>query len=1093
MVEMAPGQQTASAEARSGWMWLWGARLRIAAAVVAALCLLRPLAYGASPRDAVFFWGFVVFYVVVPGVLTCRALGLYGHDWPLLLGMGSVVGLALETFVYVGTKVLGIPWLFALYPLAPLAIGLWLWRREAVAPGPPPVPPGPLLGALLVCALAVQIQPLFSDRLLEQPLPDDLLFHAGNAAELRHHWPPRDPRIGGRPLNYHFFAYALAAGASERTGRPVCEVLSALAPLLMVFLLVLQLYNAGRVVTGDGLAGVLAAALVVFHTDPAVELGAPAAGFLSYLGSAVYGSPSTVAGFIYLVSLMIALHRWWAPDGAQPGARAGVLGALALAASGAKGSVMPVVLLALAAVAGYRLLVQRQVDTRGVRALLIVGVCSMPMTVLLSAGEESFRDMFRLLPGWTVRGSGSFQATCAALASHGVIPAESGCGDPPVWFSLAGTLAWLVGYLGLGGLAGLVWLARRSRPLGDTELWAIALLIVGLVPAYLLFSPTLSQLFFVYNGQVVLAVFGGAALASVHRISSRRRNAVLLVLLPWAALPAWRALRGVVEGLRADWSAAHRSATAPAAQYREGLDWLRLNAATNAVVIADHSAMLVSSFAERRGFYETGSFTARAYRLGWSGISEAYPERLEARGRFFRTPEALAGEGATGPEGEAECYLLVDNIRIETTPGWTHVSIDALGPRGRVYPEPLATLDYANEALRVYRVHLEEVKAGTERAPPNSIMQRFPRRHHLEGILDLGPVHVTLDDHAAHRGRKDEDHPAVPGLLVAGQRVEDGCLGQVRDAWPWAEVVHGGGDRVEGRLNEQAPAPGDPGRCDHPPAHGLAVGEPPVARDRLEGVAEGVAEVEHPPQAALALVPFHHFGLHPASVGQRAFDVHPAPAPQAGGRAPEAREERAIGQDSAFQDLVGPAPDLAQGEAVQEERVDDHRPRLVEGADQVLRSGVVDADLAADRAVHHGQQGRGHGDPVDPPHVGRGREAGHVPHDPAPQGDHETVAPEPGLHEGLVERVQGRPVLEALPVGHEGVPDRAERGQGARDPRAVEREHAPARDQHHPPAAQEPEDIGQEAGEAMTDGDRVTPLAQLDRDLDHSGQRLARP
>ena len=154
---------------------------------------------------------------------------------------------------------------------------------------------------------------------------------------------------------------------------------------------------------------------------------------------------------------------------------------------------------------------------------------------------------------------------------------------------------------------------------------------------------------------------------------------------------------------------------------------------------------------------------------------------------------------------------------------------------------------------------------------------------------------------------------------------------------------------------------------------------------------------------------------------------------------------------------------------------------------------MVDADLAPDRAVHHGQQGRGHGDPVDPSHVGRGREAGHVAHDPSPQGDHETVAPEPGPPEGLIERVQGRRVLVALSVGHESVPDRAERGQGARDPRAVQREHAPAGDQHHPAAAQEPEDVGEEAREAMADGDRVTPLAQLDRDLDHSGPRLARP
>ena len=85
------------------------------------------------------------------------------------------------------------------------------------------------------------------------------------------------------------------------------------------------------------------------------------------------------------------------------------------------------------------------------------------------------------------------------------------------------------------------------------------------------------------------------------------------------------------------------------------------------------------------------------------------------------------------------------------------------------------------------------------------------------------------------------------------------------------EPVDRGRDRVLGLSRQQAPLAGDPGRGQEAPAHGFAVREAPVARDRLERVAQGVPEVQDLPLAAFALVTTHHLGLDPAG-GRRSRD-----------------------------------------------------------------------------------------------------------------------------------------------------------------------------------------------------------------------------
>src|SRR5919198_292157 len=161
----------------------------------------------------------------------------------------------------------------------------------------------------------------------------------------------------------------------------------------------------------------------------------------------------------------------------------------------------------------------------------------------------------------------------------------------------------------------------------------------------------------------------------------------------------------------------------------------------------------------------------------------------------------------------------------------------------------------------------------------------------------------------------------------------------------------------------------------------------------------------------------------------------------------DARLERGAGPNHF---LVGEAPDLAPHEQpclddlghsrapllVRERpqipRLDEDAPRKVEGPDEILAVGRVDAGLAADRGVDHPGESRRNRRPAQAALVGRRREPGHIrrrataDRDDHPVAAELEVAPE-SLYDGgglrlfagrhrddpaaLVERVQGEDLL----------------------------------------------------------------------------------
>jgi hypothetical protein len=652
--------------------------------------VLRPLAHGVPIGTVAAFWAVALGQAVVPGVLLFRGARLWPRsDAWIGLGQGATLGLAIQGVAVLAGRALGAHWLPVLAAAAMAAAGLALARRPAPLPEEKPGTPSASALTPLVALGAVLLQPLASAERLGEPVPADLLFHAGNAGELRHRWPLEDPRAAGIPLVYHLLAYALPVAAADAAAAPVADPLLALAPLLWVALLALQASNAGRILFGDARAGGLAAAVALFHADPGRLLGLGPGAFNSHFATGVYGSPTTVCGLVLLASLLLALEAW-RTEGAFR--HLAVLGLLAGATSAAKTTVLPVALGGLAVAAACSAWSRRPVERRRfVVALAVAGAAGAPLTLWQPGGPEGYSAIVRFGPGAAFSTSPFAHAAARALGPGAVSGPVAG----PAF------LAWLVGHLGLAGVAAAVWLARRRDRLSPLHAWALGAAAVGGIAALLLDVPGLSQLFLLYNAQLLLCLYAGAGLAAALRRPRSAADLAVATLLALAALPAAAGLlRTLPASVRGDALSAQWRPSPELLDYAEGLAWLRAHATRDAIVFADNPSMLLSGIGEVRLYYENGIYTARAWQAGPS--RDPWPERSALQERLLRRPDRSALEEsrrATG--GAARMLVVADRVPLRIEAGFV-IATPGPVPPWRFFPEELFERTFANGAMQVY-------------------------------------------------------------------------------------------------------------------------------------------------------------------------------------------------------------------------------------------------------------------------------------------------------------------------------------------------------------------------------------------------------
>ncbi|GAB3814049.1 hypothetical protein GCM10028799_13010 [Kribbella italica] len=447
--------------------------------------------------------------VVLPGVLLLRAFAPGRRSLPEDIGLGIVVGLSFELPGWALFTALGLQeWLVA-WPAAVLVVFAAVprlrrcWRQQDA----PQLPLAWSFTLALLLAMSLLLYYGTAVDAAQVPLDggnfyQDMLWHLSIVHELGRSVPPQIPQVAGETMQYHWFADAHLAAATEITGIDPRFVLFRLWLAPIIVGLVLGVAALARQVSGVWWTAPLAVALTTIVQRIAVWAYAGGSG-----GSPiVFPSPSQSFGTTISVgaaALVIGVLYRDAPR------RSWLIAMLVICASaGSKPTAVPLLLGGTGLAALFLLLRNRRIPWPTVAlgvALVGVLVASM-LTVAGSTAGTPLRlfGVFRSFPGYAV------------------LTGDTGVPMPGGWI-IAGlrdpdgqTVAWVAAFLVslvvsriavVVSLLGLV--QRRTRT--DPALWWLAGTLIAATLGFLLIDhPGLGQYYFL-GGSLPFAAVAAAA------------------------------------------------------------------------------------------------------------------------------------------------------------------------------------------------------------------------------------------------------------------------------------------------------------------------------------------------------------------------------------------------------------------------------------------------------------------------------------------------------------------------------------------------------------------------------------------------------
>ncbi len=338
-----------------------------------AFLIVRACAYEFDTVAA--YAAYVGLFLGLPGLVVVRWVNRRPVRPMVAMALAVPTGFALETLVFLGLSAIDARPLYGWTPLGWLALaalpagrrtgggGLITWRLSGHHAG---VAAGLGLAFLLTALMAAG--QMFAEAPLADGQPTRAIFHdwvylISRAGVIKNNWPLEDPSLAGTPLQYHYFMMVHAAAVSWTTDIELGAVLLRLVYLPLGAVMVAQAFALGRAVARSPWGGVLAALMLVALSEVSF---APSYGEPLFLGLFVrwlFVSPTFFFGMMYCGALLLVVHR---------GLRLTRVGRryyawlilLGLAASGAKGTLVPVVVVALGLWAGWRWVRERRLPRR---------------------------------------------------------------------------------------------------------------------------------------------------------------------------------------------------------------------------------------------------------------------------------------------------------------------------------------------------------------------------------------------------------------------------------------------------------------------------------------------------------------------------------------------------------------------------------------------------------------------------------------------------------------------------------------------------------------------------------------------------------
>lgn len=475
--------------------------------------------------------------VFAPGLVCLRWITGRPLSWTWAIALGVPTGFALEILVFLSASALGLKVWLPVWPVASVAAAVaWgfrsggpalRWRLSSRHAGV-----ALALSALFLVTVVSAVSQMFSEAPLVTGLPQRPIFHdwvylVSRAAAIKEHWPIEDPSLAGTPLSYHYFMMVHAAAASWSARLEVTLVLLRLMIIPLGAVLVVQAYLLGRWLGRSPVAGLWAALLTVCASGVSFRPDYERTDFLDLFSRWLYVSPTFYFGVIFFGALLFAVG--WLESQPRLRLRAVVwLGLLAAAGTGAKGTVLPVLLLGLGIWMSVRWWRSRRLPARqgliGAAMALCFGVVYVFVLSAWGAGTAEF-DPFRvyhLTQFWQ-----EYAVPCQRALKRWL--------DAPDVGTWLGALVCALGvFAGTAGvrLLALPYLLRIDpRHRAAMAAWLGAAVLASFLMGSLLHFDSNGELYLILLMRLPLAVLAGAALAS-----GGARLRVFLAELPRGAL-----------------------------------------------------------------------------------------------------------------------------------------------------------------------------------------------------------------------------------------------------------------------------------------------------------------------------------------------------------------------------------------------------------------------------------------------------------------------------------------------------------------------------------------------------------------------------
>lgn len=700
---------------------LW--RAAAAALLVAAFIVVR--AFGYELRPVALYLGYFSFYVALPGVVALSFVNRGRVSLAQAFALGIPTGFALEIFTFLAASALHAKPLYAWAPLGWIALAVANRMRGGTWPVRARMSAHHAGVALALCmaflgTVLIAASQMYAEAPLANGLPTRAIFHdwvylVSRAGVIKNNWPLDDPSLAGTPLQYHYFMMVHAAAVSWTTGVEISAVMLRLLYLPLGAALVAQAYVLGRGVARSPWGGAIAAILTIVVSELSFSRSYSEPVFLGLFVRWLFVSPTFFFGLVFCGALLIAIARCLRVTRCDARHYVWLL-LLGTAATGAKGTVLPVLLCALGMWTAWTWLRYRRLPVRAI----VLGTCLtvaffvvyIPMMSAWRTGDAAFRPfhVFQLTTFWKANLPIWQQGLAHWIPQSVAAPlGATGC----ALVVLAGTLG-----VRLIAIPYLLWVDRTRR---DRQLVPLigAFFVASLGMGSLMELNSYGELYLILMMRLPAAVLTAAFLVAVGRRAASWWRAPQPSLRAWPvrlALPTRRIMVGAAGSVVAlaclmqmsVWWSRNSSGLREFLRtpvdlkpdrsmqdLREALLWVRRNTEPNAVLVAnactpenmkrDHWGALDRTLTGVH-FYYSALSERRLWFEGPNYILDTTQARKRAAlaSNFFYRGEALPSESVSG--------------------GPTYVLLDRSLTDGAKVPLPQEARVFTNERMRVYRL-----------------------------------------------------------------------------------------------------------------------------------------------------------------------------------------------------------------------------------------------------------------------------------------------------------------------------------------------------------------------------------------------------